>query len=317
MQGADAKSIRDSLIVSPIRFNEKDHTYTLGDRTYKGITSTLIPFAYPHTYDLPKGMTEEQWQEVLDKAAQKGTAVHRDIQAYLSDGDFPTTPEGLSWMEMESQHKVEWIANEYLVTSQRFASQIDIVALVDGELSIIDIKRTSELHYDTVTLQTSLYRKWFERMNPGLKVTRLYVFWAREDKWKLAELCPIADRSLADLVSAYNRHTAGYVFRPLPEWCRKNEMKRLAALVTQKRAIEEQIAEIQKAVEENMARYDTPTVDAGSGISITYIQPSVAKTFDKNRFEKEHPGMLAGYMKESMRKGFVKITHKQENKDKT
>lgn len=312
MQGTNAEAIRQRLTQSPIFFNEVEHTYTLGNREYQGITSTLIPFAYPHTYELPENLTRQEWQAILDKAASKGTAVHKDIQGYLADGDFPTTPEGRSWLELESQHDIEWIANEYLVTSRSFASMIDILALVDGELSIIDIKRTSQIHYDTVTLQTSLYRKWFERMNPDLKVKHLYVFWAREDKWKFAELSPICDKSLNELISAYNRRTVGYVFRPLPEWCSKQEMKNLTYLIARKKEIEEQIAVLQKKIEENMARYDTPSVDVAGELHITYVQPSVTRTFDKARFEKEHPGMIDGYMKESRRNGFIKISQNKK-----
>lgn len=311
MQGADAKSIRDSLIVSPIRFNEKDHTYTLGDRVYQGVTSTLIPFAYPHTYDTPKGMTEEQWQERLEKAAQKGTAVHEDIQGYLEDGDFPTTPEGLSWMEMESRHKVEWIANEYLVTSGEFASKADIVALVDGELSIIDIKRTRELHYDTVTLQTSLYKKWFEQMNRGLKVEKLYVFWAREKEWKLIELSPITNHDLNALVKAYRKQDEEFVFAPVPVWCSRKKLIELETCINRKKDLEEKIARMQAELQENMERYGTMVMDTEKGMHISYVQPSVTKTFDKARFEMENPGVLDGYMKESKKKGFIKITQKK------
>ncbi len=315
MQGADAESIRNSLMVSPIRFNEADHTYTLGDRRYKGVTSTLIPFAYPHTYDRPENMTEEQWQEILAKAAEKGTKVHGDIQGYLENGDFPTTPEGLSWLEMEGRHKVEWIANEYLVSSGEFASKVDIVALVDGALSLIDIKRTSEIHYDTVTLQTSLYKKWFEQMNPRLKVERTFVFWARDGQWKLAELCPIAPHDLNALVKAYREQDETYVFNPMPRWCTRKMLRELAMLLDVKKDVEAKIARIQTEMEVNMERYGAASMDTAQGLHISYVQPTVAKTFDKARFEQEHPGVLGEYMKESRKKGFIKITQKQKKEN--
>ena len=311
MQRADAKSIRDSLKVSPIRFNEADHTYTLGRRTFQGVTSTLIPFAYPHTYDIPKGMSEEQWQEILANAAEKGTKVHEDIQGYLEDGDFPKTPEGLSWMEMENTHKIEWIANEYLVTSQGFASKIDIVAMVDGELSIIDIKRTSEVHYDTVTLQVSLYKKWFETMNRGLKVAKLYCYWAREEQWKLIELTPIANHDLNALINAYKKQDETYVFAPVPDWCSKKQLRELEICIERKKELEEKIARIQTELQANMERYGTMMMDTEKGLHINYVQPSTSRTFDKARFEKENPGVIEQYMKESKRNGFIKITQKK------
>lgn len=311
MQNTNAKGIRDSLTISPVRFDEATHTYSHGKRKLVGVTSTLIPFAYPNTYTTPDNMTEEQWQEILANAARKGSAIHEDIQGYLEYGNFPQTPEGLSWVEMESQHKVEWIANEYLVTNHEFASKIDILALIDGELSIIDIKRTSEIHYDTVTLQVSLYKKWFEAMNRGIKVSRLYVFWCREDKWKLIELSAIGSHDLNALVKAYRTNDTSFVFAPVPTWCSRKRLRELEVYLKRKKELDDTIARIQSELQANMERYGTMVMDTEQGLHISYVQPSVTRTFDKARFELDNPGVLEGYMKTSKRNGFIKIIQKK------
>lgn len=313
MHRTDAKSIRKVLKVSDIEFNEFEHSYKCGDKEYQGITSTLIPFAYPHTYDVPEGMTEEQWHEMLMKAAAKGTAVHESIQNYCENGLFPQTQEGYSWMKAEDEHNIQWIANEYLVSHGNFASKIDILAFVDGELSIIDIKRTSKIHYDTTTLQTSLYKAWFEEMNPGVEVKNIYIFWCREDKWELVKLCPIGKYELDELINAYERNDTNYVFNPLPSWCSDALVSELADLVETKSTIEERIKELQKELEEGMVKYNMTTMDTNMGIKVQYVAPTKTKTFDKKRFESENPGVLDSYMKESTRQGCIKILKKKDN----
>lgn len=312
MQRTDCESVRNSLTRTDIVFNELEHTYKAGSVEYKGVTSTLIPFAYPHTYDRPENMTEEQWSQILARAASKGTAVHESIQNYCEHGGFPTTPEAQSWMKAEEEHDIAWIENEYLVTDGEFASKIDILAFVGGELSIIDIKRTSQIHYDTTTLQTSLYKMWFEKMNRGLHVKHLYIFWCREEDWKLIELPPISARELHQLIRAYRKDDKTFTFRPQPTWLNRKTDKRLACLLRTKKKIDDEIARLQQDIEDCMTRYSVPTVDTLSGLHITYVQPSVSKTFDKARFEKDNPGVLEQYMKESKRKGFIKIAQNKE-----
>lgn len=313
MQRTDCESVRNSLTRTNIVFNELEHTYKAGNVEYKGITSTLIPFAYPDTYCKPTDISEEQWAQILKRAAAKGTAVHESIQNYCAYGGFPTTPEAQSWMKAEEEYDIAWIENEYLVTSGEFASKIDILAFVKGELSIIDIKRTSQIHYDTTALQTSLYKMWFEKMNNGLQVKHLYIFWCRDEEWKLVELPPVAQRDMNRLIRAYRRNDKTFVFRPQLTWLSRVSDKRLAHLLKMKKKIDDEVATLQKEIEENMSRYEVPTVDTPYGLHITYVQPSSTKTFDKARFEQDNPGVLECYMKENKRKGFIKIS---TNKDK-
>lgn len=61
-----------------------------------------------------------------------------------------------------------------------------------------------------------------------------------------------------------------------------------------------------------MERYGTMVMDTEKGLHINYVQPSVSRTFDKARFEKENPGVIENYMKESKRTGFIKITQRKK-----
>lgn len=310
MSKADAENIRKRLKRSAIVFNEEDHTYKDGDKEYQGITSTLIPFAYPNTYTVPKNMTEEQWKEILNNAAKKGTAVHDEIQKYCEKGDFPSLPEALNWLSAEEQYKIEWIENEYLVTDgDFFASKIDILALVDGELSIIDIKRTSEIHYDTTALQTSLYKDWFEKMNRGMKIKHTYIFWTHGDKWKLAELDMASKGDIRRLMKAYHQGDKSFVYAPVPSWVNNRSLLKLQKLLSHKKVIDAQIEELKIKLEEEVKSHNITGFTYGS-MSVGYIEDTETVRFDSARFQKEHPDLYEEYKSVSKRKGYLKITNK-------
>lgn len=303
--------IKECLKRSDVVFVEDTHRYLRGEEKLKGITSTLLKFAYPNTYKTPDNMSEEQWQETLKKAADKGTAVHNDIQNYCENGTPVSLPEGESWVATEFEYDIEWIENEYLVEYDEFASKIDILANVGNELSIIDIKRTQTIHYEEVALQTSIYKFFFEKMNPKMEIKHLYVFWARGKEYKLIEL-PIVDvKDIKALITAYRNGDEGYEFNPMPKWANKSLFRKLRTLTAKKKAIEAEIDLIKVQLLEGMenGKYKALSFD---GVKVEYIAPTIATTFDKKTFEKENPGVLENYQKESKKNSYIKISVSDE-----
>ena len=78
---------------SPVTFRSEDHTYWLGEKELKGVTSTLIKRAFPNTYAKPDRYTEEEWQEVLANAAAKGSNIHETIELHDELGIVSDLPE--------------------------------------------------------------------------------------------------------------------------------------------------------------------------------------------------------------------------------
>ena len=146
--------LKDSGVV----FKEDTHQYFLGDKELLGITSTLVHRAYPDTYkDVP--------EDVLMKAAERGTNVHQTIQFCEENKIEGSTPEYISYKAMKEANGLTYVTNEYIVTDgERYASAIDLV-FVDGEGKIVigDIKTTYIPHYDNVALQLSVYKRFFEK----------------------------------------------------------------------------------------------------------------------------------------------------------
>lgn len=102
-------------------------------------------------------------------AADLGTMAHSWVEQYIAwktgNGEKPVRPQNpallstvqafLSW---EKQHKVEYIFSERKVyaLAENYAGTVDIVALVDGVRSVVDIK-TSNFVNEEFWLQTAGY----------------------------------------------------------------------------------------------------------------------------------------------------------------
>lgn len=160
--------LRESAVV----FNTADHTYHLDGRVISGVTP-IVKWMFPETYsDIP--------EDVLARAAEHGKNVHLDCQ--MADAGFdPASREAEAYLRMKAERGLETLANEWLVDDgQNIASSIDVVFT---NYAIADIKATSKIHYDNVTLQLSIYAWLLERMNEGLLVPAAYVIWLPKERY--------------------------------------------------------------------------------------------------------------------------------------
>jgi len=108
----------------------------------------------------------------LSKEAQDiGSTVHDWIELYIRHKmlktkfpEIPKTDEVVacidSFLNWEKAHDIEWLETERKVFSRvyNYAGTMDILAVVDGDLSVIDAK-TSKAIYDDYYLQVSAYAK--------------------------------------------------------------------------------------------------------------------------------------------------------------
>ncbi|MCK9461622.1 MAG: PD-(D/E)XK nuclease family protein [Proteobacteria bacterium] len=120
-------------------------------------------------YNAEKAHTEEK-----DLAGEMGTAIHKWVEDYIKTGEVPNMPsypddaefekkviQGvnafLTWVE---ENDVKFIASEKFVYSKDhdFVGTLDIVAEIDGELYVLDLK-TSNGVYDEMRLQVAAYLK--------------------------------------------------------------------------------------------------------------------------------------------------------------
>lgn len=158
-------------------FNEEGHTYHLGERELQGVTGILERRLFPDKY-------ADVDIEILERAKQRGTAIHRYCEIY---DDLGIITEGCEEVEhyakMREALNLVPITREYIVTDgEHYASKIDAVYQgKDGGVVLNDLKTTYYLDKEYISWQLSIYAWMFERMNPEVKIEGLTATWLRGD----------------------------------------------------------------------------------------------------------------------------------------
>lgn len=186
---------------SPVIFDSGKHTYTLNGVRLSGVTA-IVKWMFPETYkDIP--------QSVLEKAAAHGTQVHAKCEMYDSLGIGDDMPEVQDYIRLKEEQGLTTLVSEYLVDDgAHIASSIDKVFEVDesGCYPLGDLKTTSKVHRDNVTLQLSIYAYLFELNNPELKAGRLMCIWLPKKQYgdaAIIDLKRIPSDACEEIIAGY------------------------------------------------------------------------------------------------------------------
>jgi len=138
-------------------FQEEGHKYFLNGEEI------------PSVSELTRFLSREVYGEVdpiaLERAAEKGTAVHDALQVLDEKGEVEVDSEYggyiAAYLKFREEHDVEWREIEWMVHTDKFAGRIDRYGYVDGKSCIVDFKTTSRIskaHEVIYTAAQSLYR---------------------------------------------------------------------------------------------------------------------------------------------------------------
>lgn len=287
----------------PVVFNQEDHTYTNIDKfcELKGITSTLIHRVFPDKY---KGIP----QAILNRAADRGTIVHEDLELVETIGIEPTTDEGKNYLKLKEKHGLNFLESEYTVSDlEHYATNIDAIYEVeDNVVDIADYKTTSKFDKESVSWQLSICAYFLEMNNPHVKVRNLYGIWLRGD---IAELIRV-DRHANDEVQALIQadiNDESYDFSPeFPDYIRENEIA-LYVLGKKINELTEEYNSIKSEVLNKMIENKDKSFDTGN-LLITVLAPSIRTSFDSKKFMSEHGDIAKNYIKTSTTKESLKLT---------
>lgn len=295
------------LVKSKVRFDEEQHRYFLDGKELNGITGTLIKKAFPDTY---KGIPDA----VLAKAAERGSVVHQNLELFdtVCNSDINIMPSVLpeikDYNEMLISYGLHHVDSEYLVTdNENFASAIDkVLADNEGNIYLADIKTTAILHYDNVSLQLSIYAKWFEEQNPDLKVKEIVCMWFKNGQSKFQPLPRVSEEQIDELINAYLADDADYQYKvEVPEQFSALEQEyrlvtaRMDALKIKQDDLKEQMMKMmeankQKSIKTNIGSY-------------SYVAATTKKTFDTKLFKDTEPEHYEYYLKDTTTKPSLRI----------
>lgn len=147
-------------------------------------------------------------KDVLQKAAEKGTAVHEAIERFCKTGEESPLEEVRNFKFLQKQYRFEVLANEipvilFLKDEPIAAGRLDMVIKQKGQEGIggADIKRTATLDKNYLAYQLNLYRIAY-RQSWGVEWQFLRGIHLRDDTRKFVQI-PIDEHGTWQLIHEY------------------------------------------------------------------------------------------------------------------
>ena len=292
-----------------VQFEPLTHNYICGNKVLVGVTTLLKKHNLSPNY---AGISED----VLDKAAQDGTAVHELLENY-DNGKCALTNDIISGYTKVMQDYPKVLASEYLVSDNNLvASKIDKVL---ADYSLIDIKTTSKIHTKSVEWQLSIYAYLFE-LQTGFKVPALYCLHYDKKKgtFKMHEVRRLQNKMIEELFAA---EAEGRIYCPVRENIllkifSDDELAHFVENETKIAELQETVktlTSLQEMMKERLIEYmQSNAIKSMESdiLKITYVEPTERRSIDSTRLKKEMPDIAAQYEKVSKVKSSIRISLK-------
>lgn len=288
---------------SRVQFDAATHTYHLDGVVLQGITGTLIKRAFPDKY-------KDIDPEVLAEAARKGHELHEAIQNFDRFGFASDDERVKNYAYLKQGSGLVTVENEYLVSdNEHYASSIDVVLEnVTGDVVLVDIKTTYTLDRASTALQLSIYKRWFEQQNEGVKVSSICALWLPNRDHticELVELSPVSAEVIDALIEA-DLNDEPFTYTSVPQGYDELEYE-YRRYVKMKAEAEQGIEQVKTRLMELMKQENLQTIKSGY-YTVSYIPEKVGKRFDSALFKSENKELYNKYMKDSVTAAQLRFT---------
>lgn len=288
-----------------ITFDEEKHQYT-NARTGKIIPSVTQIISAVYGSGL-----ENAPSYFVERAAEKGTVIHKEIDTYLTKGTLGETPEFQTWLNWSGFSKnnvyVAYLA-EHIVSSYTkygsFAGTVDFFAngfVYDWKTS----KTATRKQLEKWQMQLSMYcyalRQMGNIVNEPLKVVHI------TDKVEVINVDYLGDEWVENTVKMYYE---GQKVESKPETSLQTVDEKTLAhfgnVLKQIAELEKSIDPIREQIKSEMEKRKILALKAGN-VSVTYVSPTTRETFDTKRFKAENVDLYKQYTKTSEVKSSIRI----------
>jgi len=176
-----------------VEFNQEKHEYWLNGKQLQGITGVLERRLFPDKYKFVS-------KELMERAAERGTFIHEQIELADSLGVKPDVTEVQNYLKLKEEYGLKILENEYTVSDlENYATNIDgVYDVEENVVDIADYKTTSKFDKESVSWQLSICAYFLEKDNPKVKVRKLFGIWLRGEIARLIEV----ERKPVELVKA-------------------------------------------------------------------------------------------------------------------
>ena len=307
-----------------ISFDKQTHTYTNDGRLLLSVTEVIKRYVFPDLYsNVP--------EEVLNKAAERGTATHAIIEKYikrtLTNEEYEENKADIDAFMHEVAKKHLYLAQSERIVSdgELLAGTIDIIGLFNegkGEREIIaDIKTTSKLNIEYLQWQLSLYAYLLRdaKQNAYLyNCPDLYGIHLRDGKCKIVKIEQLPLEAIESLLYAIRNNVQPEDWKkPQSDLLNVKELTEQYRAAFAKRAeLQEKVKELDEEIESCLAGIKQEFLRIGTykeafdDVEISLPTDTIRRTFDKAAFAKRHPELKAELdecCKETKIEGKIKI----------
>lgn len=308
-----------------ISFDKQTHTYTNDGRLLLSVTEVIKRYVFPDMYsNVP--------EEVLAKAAERGTATHAIIERYikgtLTDEEYEANKADVDAFVNEiSKHHLYLAQSECIVSDgELLAGTIDIIGTLNNgihaRLMIADIKTTSKLNIEYLQWQLSLYSYIFCDANKEKYLSGngpyLYAIHLRDGKCKIVKIEQLPFEAIESLLDAIRNNVQPEDWKkPQSDLLNVKELTEQYRAAFAKRAeLQEKVKELDEEIESCLAEIKQEFLRIGTykeafdDVEISLPTDTIRRTFDKAAFAKRHPELkseLDECCKETRIEGKIKI----------
>lgn len=286
-----------------ITFDEKKHEYTAP-------TGQVIPSVTQILGKVYGTGLENAPSYFVERAAEKGTAIHKSIEAYLKDGTQSYLLEFETWLKWFS-FSCEALGNyecEKIIFATTpygsFAGTLDLLA--------------NSIVYDWKTCKTATRQqrdKWQKQLS-------FYIYALKQAGYKVSDTAEVVH--LTDKVEEIKLNYLGddfveetmklYAEGKQPEaqelqTISSKEIQTLEDVLLQMKALELVIDEYRQKALEEMARRGILNIQIGK-VKMTYVPGTIRQTFDSKAFKADEPELYEQYIKNTEVKPSLRITVK-------
>lgn len=314
-----------------IAFEERNHVYAInGEIATTSVTELLAKHGLAPNYT---GASRAKLQE----SADKGKAVHKDLEEIVNDlSHVPTTEQGKQFREWATMNLKMGVAEQkvgFEFEGFSIAGTIDLIGIdYEDRLIIGDHKNTSKFHREYVSWQVSLYDYFLRRLRNekinGVQfrnwtgATQFYCFHynPKTAKMTVYDLDKIDDTEIEKLIECERKgekyvRPQLYVDKALQDKFLQAEQLLVAKEIEYKQAetdAQKIRAEILKAFEkQHVLSYESDK------IKVTYVRKREGLTVDQSKLRREYPLVYEKVVKPTSRKAYIQIKLKGENKNET
>lgn len=308
-----------------VSFDEMNHVYTYRALTpTPGVKSNVMPLVEYTTKTL-SGVTALLGRQlfkdkydgiskgIMEKAAERGNLIHRQIEMFETFGGDNLAPEVDAYKAMKEKNKYETLATEWLVSDrEHVASSIDVIFEKGKKLILCDIKTTSKLDMEYLSWQLSIYKYLLLLDNPKAKIEKLVACWLPREQYGRPKMVDVPEKPrewVKDLIECDARGEQ-WVNPEAPVVADESALvvpQEITSAIAELLRVEKVAKDMKERLKELMEENGIKKWECDAFVA-TYTPAGVTSKFDSTAFKKDYPDLYDEYVRECERKSSIRTT---------